>query len=214
MTKFKVRYSVDKDSLIVKICAVLLGVSALLRLVGYWGFWSEESGFAAVRIFIPICCNILYAVIILCFGEKLFSLTAIPMVLWAVAFIAQSVMTEGIFKMLLCILLSIAVAAIYVGTVFGVIKSKWAILPTFGLPLLYHIFIKERAMLFGESKAVIDELLPELSVLLVLLTLVLITFVMKMNATPDGKETLCGEIAEEEPVMALPEKGETHEQKD
>ena len=32
-------------------------------------------------------------------------------------------------------------AVLYTGTVFGIIRTKWLLVPLFGLPFLYHIFV-------------------------------------------------------------------------
>ena len=38
MEREKLRYSVSRKNIFVKLSALLMGLSALLRLFGYWGF--------------------------------------------------------------------------------------------------------------------------------------------------------------------------------
>ena len=51
------------------------------------------------------------------------------------------------------ILLYLAVAVIYSGTVLGFIRTKWLLPPLFGLPFLYHIFVEDLAKLRDAAAA-------------------------------------------------------------
>ncbi len=181
MENDKLRYSVSRQSVFVKLSALFMGLSILFRLLGYWGFWAnEQAGFIYTQIVLPIACNLLFIAIILYLGKKLFSLTAIPVLLGVVFFIIKSFGFDSILHTVLCIILYLTVAMVYTGTVFGVIRTKWLLVPLFGLPLLYHIFVVDRNTILANEKAMsLSDWLPEISVLCIMTALLLICFAMK-----------------------------------
>ena len=150
----KIRYSVSKSNFFVKLAVIFMMLSVLCRFLGYWGFWSNQnSSFIIFQIALPILCSLLFIVLILYAGRRLFSLTFIPVLLGVMFF--------------------------YTATVFGVIRTKWLLAPLFGLPLIVHIYL-DRDMIAPADKAVeLSELLPEISVLCIMAALLCTCFAMK-----------------------------------
>ncbi len=227
MERDKLRYSVSRKNIFVKLSALLMGLSALLRLFGYWGFWAnKDAAFIYTQIALPVLCNVLFIVIILYMGKRLFSLTAIPVILGVVFFIIKALSFDSILHTILCILLYLLVAMLYTGTVFGVVRTKWLLVPLFGLPFVYHILVEDRnTFLANENAMSLAEWLPEISVLCIMLALLLITFAMKKRdfskPEPDEQEIIDILVQNEDPVPdkepAPEEKKETedeHEQAD
>ncbi len=219
MEKDKLRYSVSGKNIFVKMSAMLMGLSILFRLLGYWGFWAnKEAGFIYTQIVLPIVCNLLFIIIVLYLGKKLFSMTCIPVLLGVVFFIVKSLSDGGVLHTAGCILVCLLVAMIYTGTVFGVIRTKWLMLPMFALPLAYHIFILDRNTLLANENAMsLADWLPEISVLCILLALLLITFAMKKRdfskPEPDEQEIIDILLENAEPV-AKTDEGADNEQTD
>ncbi len=176
----KIRYSVSKSSFFVKLAVIFMMLSVLCRFLGYWGFWSNQnSSFIIFQIALPILCNLLFIVLILYAGRRLFSLTFIPVLLGVMFFIIKAFGFDSILHTILCICLYLAVAFIYTATVFGVIRTKWLLAPLFGLPLIVHIYL-DRDMIAPADKAVeFSELLPEISVLCIMAALLCTCFAMK-----------------------------------
>ena len=176
----KIRYSVSKRNFFVKLAVIFMLLSALCRFLGYWGFWSNQKGsFIVFQIALPILCNLLFIVLILYAGRRLFSLTFIPVLLGVMFFIIKAFGFDSFLHTILCICLYLAVAFIYTATVFGVIRTKWLLLPLFGLPLIVHIYL-DRDMIAPAGKAVeLSELLPEISVLCIMAALLCTCFAMK-----------------------------------
>lgn len=223
MERDKLRYSVSRKNIFVKLSALLMGLSALLRLFGYWGFWAnKDAAFIYTQIALPVLCNVLFIVIVLYMGKRLFSLTAIPVLLGAVFFIIKALGFGNILHTVLCILLYLVVAMLYTGTVFGVIRTKWLLVPLFGLPFLYHILVEDRNTLLANEKAMsLAEWLPEISVLCIMLALLLITFAMKKRdfskpaTEPSEQEIIDILMQNEDPVPnENRETEEEHEQTD
>lgn len=223
MERDKLRYSVSRKNIFVKLSALLMGLSALLRLFGYWGFWANKDvAFIYTQIALPVLCNVLFIVIVLYMGKRLFSLTAIPVLLGVVFFIIKALGFDNILHTVLCILLYLVVAMLYTGTVFGVIRTKWLLVPLFGLPFLYHILVEDRNTLLANEKAMsLAEWLPEISVLCIMLALLLITFAMKKRdfskpaTEPSEQEIIDILMQNEDPVPnENKETEEEHEQAD
>lgn len=222
MEKDKLRYSVSRKNIFVKLSALLMGLSALLRLFGYWGFWAnKDAAFIYTQIALPVLCNVLFIVIILYMGKRLFSLTAIPVILGVVFFIIKALSFDSILHTILCILLYLLVAMLYTGTVFGVVRTKWLLVPLFGLPFVYHILVEDRnTFLANENAMSLAEWLPEISVLCIMLALLLITFAMKKRdfskPEPDEQEIIDILVQNEDPVPdkepAPEEKKETEDE--
>ena len=169
----KIRYSVSKRNFFVKLAVIFMLLSALCRFLGYWGFWSnQKSSFIVFQIALPILCNLLFIVLILYAGRRLFSLTFIPVLLGVMFFIIKAFGFDSFLHTILCICLYLAVAFIYTATVFGVIRTKWLLAPLFGLPLIVHIYL-DRDMIAPADKAV------ELSVLCIMAALLCTCFAMK-----------------------------------
>ena len=159
----KIRYSVSKSNFFVKLAVIFMLLSVLCRFLGYWGFWSnQKSSFIIFQIALPILCSLLFIVLILYAGRRLFSLTFIPVLLGVMFFIIKAFGFDSILHTILCICLYLAVAFIYTATVFGVIRTKWLLAPLFGLPLIVHIYL-DRDMIAPADKAV------ELSIMAALL---------------------------------------------
>ena len=223
MERDKLRYSVSRKNIFVKLSALLMGLSALLRLFGYWGFWAnKDAAFIYTQIALPVLCNVLFIVIVLYMGKRFFSLTAIPVLLGVVFFIIKALGFDNILHTVLCILLYLVVAMLYTGTVFGVIRTKWLLVPLFGLPFLYHILVEDRNTLLANEKAMsLADWLPEISVLCIMLALLLITFAMKMRdfskpaTEPSEQEIIDILMQNEDPVPnENKETEEEHEQAD
>lgn len=213
----KLRYSVSRKNFFVKLSAFFMLLSMLCRLLGYWGFWANQtSDFVLTQILLPVLCNLLFVVVILYMGRRFFALSCVPVILGVVFFIIKALGFDSVIHMILCICLYLAVAIIYTATVFGVIRTKWLLAPLFGLPLLYHIFVEDLSTLRADENAMsLGEWLPEISVLCIMLSLLLICFAMKKRdfaaerASSEEQQTIDILMENEEPADGKPEDDKT-----
>lgn len=213
----KLRYSVSRKNFFVKLSAFFMLLSMLCRLLGYWGFWANQtSDFVLTQILLPVMCNLLFVVVILYMGRRFFALSCVPVILGVVFFIIKALGFDSVIHMILCICLYLAVAIIYTATVFGVIRTKWLLAPLFGLPLLYHIFVDDLSTLRADENAMsLGEWLPEISVLCIMLSLFLICFAMKKRdfaaerASSEEQQTIDILMENEEPADGKPEDDKT-----
>ena len=201
----KIRYSVSRKNFFVKLAVIFMILSALCRFLGYWGFWSNQTaGFVTFQIVLPILCNLLFIVLVLYAGRRFFSLTFIPVILGVMFFIIKAFGFDSILHTILCILLYLLVAVLYTGTVFGSIRTKWLLVPLFGLPLLYHIFVEDLNAMRSANPPSFDAGMQEVSVLCIMLSLLLLSIAMKKKK-PESLPDLPKMKA---PKVIVPGKGE------
>ena len=177
----KVRFYTERNSFGVQAMIILMALSIAFRLIGCWGLWDDRS-FAIAQIALPIGSALLLIVLVWLFGRRALWLSFIPVILGAVFFIIKSLGFESTVHTVLCILLYSAVIALYTGTVFGVIRTKWVLVLLFGLPFLYHIFIEDLPALRDTVNPVsFSGGMQEMSVLCVMLGLFCLSFSMKKS---------------------------------
>lgn len=218
----KISFYTERKSALVQASVIFMLLSAIFRLVGCWGRWNDAF-FAATQIALPLACNLLFILLVLTLGRRALWTTVLPVLLGVVFFIIKSFSFDSILHTILCICLYLAVAFIYTATVFGVIRTKWLLLPLFGLPLIVHIYL-DRDMIAPADKAVeLSELLPEISVLCIMAALLCICFAMKKRdfaaekAGSAEQQTIDLLVNNEEPPEgevipdALSQEGDEHE---
>ena len=136
-------WCVDTKSPLVLASALLMGAAAVL--LSLWcALWPElltlYDGFA--RGLLPVTAAVSYAVLLLTRGGRDMRATFVP-VLMGVIFFLLKAGTFVWWHQLLCTLLYLGVAALYGLTVFGVIRTRALLLPLFGLPLAFHLFVQD-----------------------------------------------------------------------
>lgn len=175
----RAKFYVEQQHWAVQTAIIFMALSAVFRIVGCWGKW-DEPFFAATQIALPLMCNILFILCLVLLGKKALWLTAVPVILGVVFFIIKSFTFDSWLHTVLCILLYLLVAVLYTGTVFGIIRTKWLLVPLFGLPFLYHIFVEDLAALRDSANPVTFSAgLQEISVLCVMLALLFTAIAMK-----------------------------------
>ena len=217
----KISYYVERKSALVQASALVMLFSAVFRLIGCWGLWNDKT-FAVTQIFLPLACNLLFILLVLTLGRRALWTTALPVLLGVVFFIIKSFGFDSIIHTVLCIFLYLVVAVLYIGTVFGVIRTKWLLVPLFGLPLLYHIFIEDLAAMRSANPPSFQAGMQEISVLCIMLSLLLLSIAMKKKqpeTVPELPKMKAPKVippekaenvsAEEDPQAAAPESGST-----
>ena len=204
----RARFYLERSSAWAQICIIFMLLSAIFRLLGVWGLWDDEF-FRNTQILLPLCCNLLFALFVFIFGRRGFFLSIIPVLMGVAFFIIKSFGFESSLHTLLCIILYLAVAIIYSGTVLGLIRTKWLLPPLFGLPFLYHIFVEDLARLRDAvNPMTLSEGLQELSVLCVMVSLFCVGMGLKKREAKAGEAGGPGKNREEEAATA-PEGKET-----
>ena len=196
----RAKFYIEKESRWVYTAMILMVMSAVFRLIGCWNKFSD-SYFAITQIALPLACNLLFILVIMTVGKKFFFLTTVPVILGVVFFILKAFTFESLLHTVLCVLLYVLVAVIYTATAFGYIRTKWFLVPLFGLPFLYHIFVEDAAAIKNNAMS-FSAGMQEMSVLCVMLSLLCIAFAMKKK-----KPVIEGELPKiKDPVVIVPEK--------
>ena len=177
----RVKFYTERNSFGVQAMIILMALSVAFRLIGCWGLWNDRS-FALAQIALPIGSALLLMVFVWLFGRRALWMTFVPVILGAVFFIIKSLGFESTVHTVLCILLYAAVIALYSGTVFGLIQTKWILVALFGLPFLYHIFIEDLPALGDTANPVsFSGGMQEMSVLCNMLGLFCLSISMKKS---------------------------------
>ena len=175
----KIKFYTERNSFGVQAMIILMALSVAFRVIGCWGLWSDRS-FALAQIALPIGSALLLIAFVWLLGKRALWTTFIPVILGAVFFIVKSLGFESMVHTVLCILLYAAVIALYTGTVFGVIRTKWILAALFGLPFLYHIFVEDLPALRDTANPVsFSSGMQEMSVLCIMLGLFCLSLSMK-----------------------------------
>ena len=179
MKKEKIKFYVEPKGILAQSSVILMALAVVFRIIGCWGLWTDEF-FAVTQIALPIASGLLFIVMLLLLGRHALWATSLPVLLGVAFFILKSFGFESALHTLLCILLYILVAVLYVGTVFGLIRTKWLLVPLFGLPFLYHILVEDLAALRDTAHPVtLTAGLQEISVLCIMLSLLFVSLAMK-----------------------------------
>ena len=196
----KISFYTERKSALVQASVIFMLLSAIFRLVGCW----NDAFFAATQIALPLACNLLFILLVLTLGRRALWTTVLPVLLGVVFFIIKSFTFDSILHTILCILLYLLVAVLYTGTVFGRIRTKWLLVPLFGLPLLYHIFVEDLNAMRSANPPSFDAGMQEVSVLCIMLSLLLLSIAMKKKK-PESLPDLPKMKA---PKVIVPGKGE------
>ena len=175
MKKQKIKFYIEPKSFLIQSSVILMALSVVFRLIGCWGLWNDEF-FAVTQIALPVASCLLFILLVLLLGKSALWATSLPVLMGVVFFILKSLSFDSVLHTVLCILLYVLVAVLYVGTVFTLIRSKWLLIPLFGLPFLYHIFVEDLAALRDTANPVtLAAGLQEISVLCIMLALLLLS---------------------------------------
>lgn len=184
--KPRAKFYVEKNSALVHAAVIFMALSAVFRLVGCWGMWGDQF-FAASQIGLPLVCNLLFILFILLIGGRAFWTTSLPVILGVVFFIIKSFTFDSWLHTVLCILLYMLVAVLYSATAFGIIRTKWLLVPLFGLPFVYHIAVEDAAALRAGTVTFAAGM-QEVSVLCIMLALLFTALAMKKRKTIEDVE--------------------------
>ena len=148
MKKEKVRFHVERNSLGIQAMTILLSLSAVFRLIGCWGLWTDRN-YAILQILLPVVSALLLIVSVWLFGKRALWISFIPVVFGAVFFVIKALSFESTLHTILCIILYVAVIAFYFCTVFGILRTKWILAALFAVMNV----ISFRKKLFKREKA-------------------------------------------------------------
>lgn len=153
-------------------------LSFLIRLfwcIRYPDVFAERG--VLVHGVLPLAAGVLFIVFLLIFGKHHFYLTFIPTVAGVIFFLLKAATFDSQIHQILCTILYLGVAVLYGLTVFGILPIRRLLIPLFGLPLLYHIFIED--LIINRAVYGVSEWLQEGSVLCIMAGLLCVSLGIK-----------------------------------
>lgn len=209
----KIRYTLRRKGFMFSGALLLIALSILFRLIGYWGFWSHITSTTYTQVFLPVLCTLLLIVFLPVFANHGLWMTSIPIVLEAVFFILETGHISVWWVKAVSILLYIVISIIYTMTVFGKIPSKWPLVISIGVPLVYHLAVQDRtSLLEASSPDTLVAWMPEISAMSFVLALLLITLAMVKKVTTYGPPVVDprADLAQIRDLKYVPEELEYH----
>lgn len=177
MKNKRTQYYIEPRSGPVYAAAAFLGISMILRLAWY-AIWPEAAQGSLVwtRVALPVGACGLFLLCLFRWGRERLWLSFFPAFLGVLFFILKAADFVWWHRML-CTLLYLAVAVLYGLTVFGLAPIRKLLIPLFGLPLLFHIFVED--LLIKRSVYTPDQWIQEGSVLCIMAALLCISVGMR-----------------------------------
>lgn len=175
----RAKFYVEKKGHFVHDAVLFLLLSVIFRLVGCWGLWTEEF-FLITQMLLPMGSALLFVLILRFLGDKVFTLTVLPVLTGAAFFVIRALGYDNKLQAVLCIALCALVVVLYMLTAIGVIRTKWLMVTLFALALCYRIFVEDLLALNDtENPVLFSDGMLELSVICVLLGLMFAVLALK-----------------------------------
>ena len=177
--RLRAKFYVDRKSHFVHDAVLFMLLSAIFRMVGCWGQWTDKF-FVITQILLPIGSALLFVLILRFLGDKALSLTILPVLAGAAFFVIRALGFENMLQAVLCIALCVLVVVLYMLTVIGVIRTKWILASLFAAALGYRVFVEDlMALRDTENPVLFAEGMLELSLICILLGLMFTALALK-----------------------------------
>lgn len=197
MKNERIKFYVERTGFWTEAALIFMTLAIVFRVIGCWGLWNDQY-FLMTEIILPIASGLLFILLLALLGKHALWTTFLPVLGGVAFFVLKALRFENTTQMLLCLLLYAAVAVLYCGTVFTLIRTKWLLVPLFLLPFLYHVGVEDIARLRDTVNPVTFTAgMQEMSVLCIMLSLLFTSLAMKKLVKKPRK-------AEEEPKPAQP----------
>ena len=133
-------YSAGKKNPLVWLSVLCMIASAVSRLVLLFQVWGSGLGVVIVHILLPFAANLLFTLVLLDKGARMFYVTRGAALFFA-AYYVLKLWTFGLpfYMTAACILLCIFMFAMYYMTYGGKFKTKWFLVIVWLLPGLFFI---------------------------------------------------------------------------
>ncbi len=171
--------TVSKRSIFTALSTLSIGLAAVIRIIYYFLVaGSVTPWFFLSQILLPVMSGILFIIFVYLYGEKTLLPTVVPVWMGVLFFLLKALTFPSLTHTLLCTLLYLSVAALFLLAVKKIIPKELLYL-LFGLPFLYHLFVEDREkLLYSDPPLTLTEWLPEISVLLIMLSLFFLSMAM------------------------------------
>lgn len=205
MKKPRIKFYTERTSFWVEGAVIFMALAIIFRIIGCWGLWTDTY-FALTQIALPIASGLLFILLLALLGKHALWTTFLPVLMGVAFFILKAFTFDSTVQTVLCVLLYVLVAVLYVGTVFTLIRTKWLLVPLFALPFLYHVLVEDMQKLQDTANPVTFAAgMQEMSVLCIMLSLLFTALGMKKLV----KEPKAELPKIKDPKVIPPEAGDT-----
>ena len=149
----RTRFYLDKTGFFAESAMIFLALAIVFRIIGCFTLWGNKVDFLMLLV-LPVFACLLMILCILIFGSKGFFLSFIPVLMGLAFFAFKLLFSTSWLSTVLCAVLYVTIAVIYTATVIGWIHTKWLLVPLFGLPFLYHVFVRDIPALMNTAEPV------------------------------------------------------------
>ncbi len=176
-------YRIDPRRPAARLAVLLMTLCALIRCY-YFVRTGGSPAHLTVHLGLPLAAAAIFLWVVLRRGETHTGCTVLSVLCGVVFFIVKALSFPSRLHTILCILLYLTVLTLYSLTVLGRIPTKKLLYPLFGLPLLYHIFVEDTQLyIFADPPVPFLEWLPEISVLMIMASLLCISMALEKRDT-------------------------------
>ena len=202
----RTRFYLDKTGFFAESAMIFLALAIVFRIIGCFTLWGNKVDFLMLLV-LPVFACLLMILCILVFGGKGFFLSFIPVLMGLIFFAFKLLFSTSWLSTVLCAVLYVAIAVIYTATVIGWIHTKWLLVPLFGLPFLYHVFVRDIPALMNTAEPVTFAAgMDELSILGIMAAMFCVGVGLKKRAPKQRKRKKDAEPdTEAVPAPAVPE---------
>ena len=174
-------YRIDPRHPAARAAVMLMALCAVIRCY-YFARTGGSPLHLLVHLGLPLTAAAIFLWVVLRRGETHTGCTVLSVLCGVVFFIVKALSFPSRLHTVLCILLYLTVLSLYSLTVLGRIPTKTLMYPLFGLPLLYHIFVEDTKLyLFADPPVPFLQWLPEISVLMIMASLLCISVALEQR---------------------------------
>lgn len=186
--KAKTGAAIDRKSGCARNAVIFLAIAVLFRGLGIVQRIGTMDLYSLVtELVLPVTFCLLTILCILTCGKRFLWVSMLPMLTGLLFFIVRVLsadnilgITPGAWEVLLRTLVYLAVSVLYTAAVFSSYRLKWALVPVFGLGIVYHIVFEDyRALFRSEVPLSFSGAMMELSVLFLLLGLLFVALSLR-----------------------------------
>lgn len=175
----RIKFYLEKNSFWTHSASILLGLAIVFQFIGRWGLWTDRFALLT-ELLLPLASYALFILILNLLGNKLLWLSVLPFLGGVAFFGLHAWNVEDKLSMVIGITYCVLAAVLYSGTVLALIRTKWLLIPLFGIPFCYRAFYRDVLLLQDvENPVHFSDGMREMSLLCVLLSLTLLAIGLK-----------------------------------
>lgn len=183
MEETKKKLYVEKSGFWTEASMLFMVLAMVCRVIGSIGRWGDMH-YLVTMVALPVFSGLLFLLCLIAFGKRAFWTTVIPVVIGVVFFVFRAMNVENEWQMVAFIALYVVIVVLYTMT-FSHPKLKWVLALVLLLAFAGHVVLQDLPVLMDlENPVSFVEGMQEMSILLLILSLLSVSFAMRMMNKP------------------------------